>query len=339
MTRGTALHREALADHREALADIGIRHLRAFLVLAEHLSFTRAAASLGTTQPSLTRSINRLEQALGARLFHRTTRTVRLSETGTALRDELRDLLPRLESVLAPRQDIQALRIGFSWLFPDELLQHTIDGFERAYGIAVDLVRRDERHAGLDEGTVQLAVVRGRQTAPGLRTVPIAQEQRIAAVARRSPLARRASVTWSELAEHPVLINTVSGATRPQDWPEGARPTDVLPCGGFTEWLELIAAGHGVGVVPDLALRRNLHPGIRFIPILGAPPMPLWLARPATGAHPLALRFMERTARAAETAGTPGIIPPAMPRSPSRTAPGHVPPRPAPRREAGSAPG
>ncbi|MER6030363.1 LysR family transcriptional regulator [Streptomyces sp. NPDC001851] len=282
----------------EHVADIGMRHLRAFLVLAEHLSFTRAAASLHTTQPSLTRSIHRLEEALGAQLFHRTTRTVRLSESGALLREELRELLPRLESALSPQHDIQTLRIGFSWLFPDELLQDAIVGFERAYGIPVDLVRRDERCAGLEEGAVQLAVLRGRQTARGLRTVRIAEEQRVAAVARRSPLARRRCVPWKELAQHPVLINTISGATQLHDWPQEARPADVLLCGGFTEWLELIAAGHGVGVVPDLALRRNPHPGVRFIPLTGAPPMPLWLARPATGAHPLALRFMERAVTA-----------------------------------------
>ncbi|AZQ34555.1 LysR family transcriptional regulator [Streptomyces cyaneochromogenes] len=277
-----------------AIADIGIRHLRAFLVLAEQLSFTQAAASLYTTQPSLTRSIHRLEEALGARLFHRTTRTVRLSEAGVLLREELKELLPRLESALTPRYDIQTLRIGFSWLFPDELLQDTIVGFERAYGVAVDLVRRDERCAGVDEGAVQLAVLRGRQVARGLRTVRIAQEERVAAVARRSPLALRRSLAWSELAEHPMLINTVSGATQLRDWPEEARPGNVTLCGGFAEWLELIAAGHGIGVVPELALRRNPHPGVRFVPLTGAPPMPLWLARPSTGAHPLALRFMER---------------------------------------------
>ncbi|WP_256642111.1 LysR family transcriptional regulator [Streptomyces murinus] len=285
-----------------AVADIGIRHLRAFLVLAEQLSFTQTAALLHTTQPSLTRSIHRLEEALGARLFHRTTRNVRLSAAGVLLREELKELLPRLESALTPQHDIQTLQIGFSWLFPDELLQNAIVGFERAYGVAVDLVRRDERCAGVDEGAVQLAVLRGRQAVRGLRTVRIAQEERVAAVSRRSPLARRRSLAWTELAEHPVLINTVSGATQLHDWPEDARPATVTLCSGFTEWLELIAAGHGIGVVPDLALRRNPHPGVHFIPLTGAPPMPLWLARPLAGAHPLALRFMERAAGAGHMA-------------------------------------
>ncbi|MEU1001235.1 LysR family transcriptional regulator [Streptomyces tibetensis] len=292
----------AISPHQAAIADIGIRHLRAFLVLAEQLSFTQAAASLHTTQPSLTRSIHRLEGALGARLFHRTTRSVRLSESGALLREELEELLPRLESALAPQYDIRTLRIGFNWLFPDELLQDTIAGFERAYGVAVDLVRRDERCAGLEEGAVQLAVLRGRQVARGLTTVRLTQEERVAAVARRSPLAHRGGIAWTELAEHPVLINTVSGATQLRDWPEEARPGKVTLCAGFTEWLELIAAGHGVGVAPHLVQHRNPHPGVRFIPLTGAPPMPLWLARPAAGAHPLALRFIERAATVVQAA-------------------------------------
>jgi DNA-binding transcriptional LysR family regulator len=64
------------------LPDIGARHLAAVLAVAENRSFVAAAAQLHMSQPALTRTIKRVEDVLGVRLFERATRTVRLTEAG-----------------------------------------------------------------------------------------------------------------------------------------------------------------------------------------------------------------------------------------------------------------
>ena len=46
----------------------------------------------------------------------------------------------------------------------------------------------------------------------------------------------------------------------------------------FDEWLESVAADRGIGVVPDVAMRRNIHPAVRFIPLTNAPASPVFLA-------------------------------------------------------------
>ena len=71
-----------------------LRHLRALVVLAEELSFTRAARRLGIAQPALSAQISRLERRLGAKLVERSTRSVELTPTG-------RDLLLRAQRALA----------------------------------------------------------------------------------------------------------------------------------------------------------------------------------------------------------------------------------------------
>src|SRR5579862_3861180 len=80
--------------HR-AMADpaFDLRQLRQFAVLAEECYFGRAAARLAMTQPPLTQAIQRLEAALGARLFERSQRRVALSPAGTALLPLARRLL------------------------------------------------------------------------------------------------------------------------------------------------------------------------------------------------------------------------------------------------------
>jgi DNA-binding transcriptional LysR family regulator len=77
-----------------------LRHLRAIVVLAEELSFTRAARRLGIAQPALSAQIIRLERRLGTKLVERSTRSVELTPLGE-------DILARARKVLAevPEQD------------------------------------------------------------------------------------------------------------------------------------------------------------------------------------------------------------------------------------------
>jgi DNA-binding transcriptional LysR family regulator len=159
--------------------------------------------------------------------------------------------------------------------------------------VPVSLVRNDERLAGVGHGAVDVALLRGVPGAPGMRVVRLGEEGRVAAVPVSSHLARRKRLSWAELTEHPLVMNTVSGVTTTQDWPEDNRPSATVSCGNFDEWLELVAAGRGIGVAPELVLRRRLHPAVRFIPLYGAPTVPLSLVHPVQGADPLAQRFVD----------------------------------------------
>jgi DNA-binding transcriptional LysR family regulator len=67
--------------------------LAAFVAVAEHKNFAKAARELRISPPAMTRSIGQLEEQLGTTLFHRTTRSVRLTEDGHALLEKARDML------------------------------------------------------------------------------------------------------------------------------------------------------------------------------------------------------------------------------------------------------
>ncbi len=70
-----------------------IRHVRYFLAVAEHLSFSRAARRLRVAQPALSKQIRNLEEELGGKLFHRTTASVRLTEMGEYFRQQGKRLM------------------------------------------------------------------------------------------------------------------------------------------------------------------------------------------------------------------------------------------------------
>jgi DNA-binding transcriptional LysR family regulator len=78
-----------------AEALIELRLWRQFIAVAEELHFGRAAQRLHMTQPPLTQAIANIERQLGARLFDRTKRSVKLTATGQALLPEARELLAR----------------------------------------------------------------------------------------------------------------------------------------------------------------------------------------------------------------------------------------------------
>lgn len=75
-----------------------LQALSVFVAVAEAQSFAEAARATGLSAPSATRAINSLETALGARLFTRSTRRVRLTEVGQAYLEEVREILAHLQA-------------------------------------------------------------------------------------------------------------------------------------------------------------------------------------------------------------------------------------------------
>jgi DNA-binding transcriptional LysR family regulator len=89
-----------------------LRDIQYFAVLAEHGHFGRAAEALGITQPALSKSLQRLEAALEVRLVERTTKGMRLTSEGLALRARVSDLRLSLQSVTREIKDISTGSVG-----------------------------------------------------------------------------------------------------------------------------------------------------------------------------------------------------------------------------------
>src|SRR5260221_8594403 len=96
-----------------------LRLLSCFLVVAEELHVTRAAARLGIQQAPLSQQIKRFEQSLGAQLFRRKPRGVELTEAGVALRDAAASILASVDRAVdtvsrVSRGELGDIRIGLT---------------------------------------------------------------------------------------------------------------------------------------------------------------------------------------------------------------------------------
>ncbi|MGL4635780.1 MAG: LysR family transcriptional regulator [Beijerinckiaceae bacterium] len=92
--------------------DISLRHLRNFMAVAEHGSFTRAAHALGRTQPTVTETVRELEQALGVQLMQRTTRRVDVTDEGRAFVEMAHRVLRDFDGIVTDMRGLGNLERG-----------------------------------------------------------------------------------------------------------------------------------------------------------------------------------------------------------------------------------
>jgi epsilon-lactone hydrolase len=90
----------------QAAEAIELRHLRAFVAVAEELNFGRAAERLHITQPALSRQVRALEQLLGCELLRRSTHRVELTIAGEALLDRVRPVLREVDATVTTVQSL-----------------------------------------------------------------------------------------------------------------------------------------------------------------------------------------------------------------------------------------
>jgi DNA-binding transcriptional LysR family regulator len=152
--------------------------------------------------------------------------------------------------------------------------------------------RNNERVAGLLDGHVDVALVRGPVTDRAYRSIVIDNEPRMAAVPVSHRLAAAPSVSLGDLATETLIVSSTTGTTTLDLWGETARPTIGADLPTIDDWLIAIATSAGIGVTPASTATLHPHPDVRFIPISDAPSVPLVLVWPRRNPHPHTAAFV-----------------------------------------------
>jgi DNA-binding transcriptional LysR family regulator len=204
---------------------VELRHLEHFVAVAEERNFTRAARRLHLVQSALSVSIRSLEHELGTQLFERTTREVRLTDAGRVLLPEARRTLDAAAGAQAAVFAAQAglrgtLRLGMMQVISVVDVGSLIARFHRERPL-VDIQPRtaaggsaamtsDVRHGALDAAFVAVS----GPDQPGLTVTTLAAEPVLLGCLPDHPLARRAVVPVTELADEPFVDYTPGWGTR-----------------------------------------------------------------------------------------------------------------------------
>jgi LysR family hydrogen peroxide-inducible transcriptional activator len=254
-----------------------LHQLRYFCAVAETGSFSRAAEQSHVSQPSLSQQIMKLEDELGARLFDRLGRSVRLTETGQTFLPRARAVLRELEAArgdVAEQKDSVAgsVTIGVIPTVAPYFLPQRLTRFSRKYP-QVQLTVVEEITPALLEllraSKLDLAVlalpVRGHE----FETFPLLTEPLFAALPRDHKLAKRRALSLKDLRSQPFLLlrdghcfrdTAVAACDRAR-----LHPQIIFESGQFSSLLSMVGAGMGVSIVPEMAIDKKSQ--CRFVRI------------------------------------------------------------------------
>jgi DNA-binding transcriptional LysR family regulator len=268
-----------------------IRHLRAFVALAEELHFGQAAARLHLTSSALSQTLHQLEVAVGTSLVRRTTRQVELTPAGRAALEHAQAALTAFESAVARMQraargEVGDLAVGYVIGAGLELMPAVIRAFERSTpDVRLELREYDFTHpaAGLDVGEVDVAFVRPPLDLLGLEYLDLLEEPRVACVPTDHRLARRKRVRVRDLLAEPIVAAPSVDEVWRDYWilvPErGDRPPNVvLDAPTFEAELQAVGAGRGISITGLTAARYYARPGVTFVLVSDLAPCRIALA-------------------------------------------------------------
>jgi DNA-binding transcriptional LysR family regulator len=254
--------------------------LRAFLSVADFGSLRVASEHLHLSQSALSRRIDKLESALGIKLFSRTTRKVELTTVGRAFVPRAQNVMRELDDALVGIKDTAERIAGLVTIacVPSAVgyfLPQAIQQFHASYPkVRIRLI---------DEYSSEVLVAVARADADfGLTYIgtqeadiafePLLEERFVVACPAGHPLTRKKRLTWAELAQHPYLTLAQGSGNRfliDQALSQvETRPQWICEVRHVPALVSLVEAGLGLGVVPRLAMPPRGHAsGLVSIPL------------------------------------------------------------------------
>jgi DNA-binding transcriptional LysR family regulator len=252
--------------------------LRLFIRVVETGSFSKASADLGITQPTATKAVAAIEQRLGARLLHRSTRGVTPTEVGTLYYDKCKRIAHEIDEADNLATLMQSgvggtLRVSTSVAFGRRVLVPLAMKYMREHpSLAVDL-SFDDRYVNMVEQGVDLAVRMGRLADSSLGASYLGRNPWVMVAAPSYLKSRGTPKQPADLAKHACLIySTVQGDDR---WMlTGADNQErVVPVRGplrsnnLSAVLAAAREGLGVAILPWYVARESVNDG-SVLPIL-----------------------------------------------------------------------
>jgi DNA-binding transcriptional LysR family regulator len=263
---------------------IQLTELVAFVAVAEHRSFTKAAAQVGIASPTMSQTIRSLEEGLGVRLFNRTTRSVALTEAGDRLLAEVQPILDGIdhavESVNAFRdKPIGTLRLAIERSAAQivtargvaPLIQPFLDEYPR---VRVEISVYDT-HGDIVSGRFDAGIRLGQRIERDMTILRIADDWRVLTVATPAYLARRTKPTVpQDLHAHNCVRFRApwDGSTQLWGYTKGDQQAEIAVDGSLIvndidALLLNVLDGVGVGYLPEPIVASHVAQG-RLVTLL-----------------------------------------------------------------------
>ncbi|MFN8533510.1 MAG: LysR family transcriptional regulator [Dehalococcoidia bacterium] len=262
---------------------IDLGQLEAFLQVAEHSSFSRAAEVLYLTQPTISARIHTLERGIGELLFERSSRSVRLTEAGQTFLPFARRTLDTYRegrSALDALRQAQGgrLRLGASPVFGAYVLPDLLRDFKERHP-GVSLAVRTARAAQMLElllaGDIDLGLTRFIDH-DEVVTIKLAEDPVYLTVHPDDPLASMGEAALRSLVREPLILyepdSSYYSLILSMCRDAGISPDIFMELDEIEGAKQMVARGLGISILPLCAMREELREGtLKAIPLKGDP--------------------------------------------------------------------
>jgi LysR family carnitine catabolism transcriptional activator len=256
---------------------MNVKQLRAFLAVAQSLSFAQAGERLHLSQPALSLTIKALEEDLGGQLLSRTTRSVSLTPEGETLLPLARQLLAdwdNTEELLRQRFTLQLGRVSVSAMpsFAGTLLPAALKVFRGRFprvNVAVHDVINEQVLEMVRHRRVELGIGFEPESSNELLFTPFYMDRFVAVVPRESPLALRKELTWSDLLKEDFIALQRPSAVRLllEDHVQAqyGKLSVAFESHQLSTVGRMVANGLGVSAVPSLCIQQMQELGAHCV--------------------------------------------------------------------------
>jgi DNA-binding transcriptional LysR family regulator len=254
--------------------NVGLRQLRAFLAVARHGSFSRAAEEVAVSQSAVSFAVQQLENELELKLLDRTTRQVKMTAVGETLAASGARLLAELDTLLKELKETGQRRRGkvvmacvpsvARGLMPACVEYCSAEWPEITF--AIEDISAKEVVAKVERGDVEFGLSGGDIYGSELHVEELTKDPFVLACRRDDDLAKSATVPWRKLSgRRLVMLNNTSGS-RSQIFDAlkrtGVQAQIALELAQPSSVLAMVEARLGVAVVPLLVAPNESQPAL-----------------------------------------------------------------------------
>src|SRR5215469_2062192 len=259
------------------------RQLQTVVALAEYESFIAAAALLKTSQPAVTRTVKHVEEVLGIRLFERSTRSVQITPAGKEFVGVATRVLNDLRITINSMRELSDQRRGqviISSIM--SVANGKLPGLLSAYRNdhpGIELHVRDGVHGTVIEdvrsGTADFGITYADDLADPFAAVSVGHEEFTVVLPRRHPLAKKQSLSLSDLKDLPLV--SLPSDSRTRRLIDGAASSlgfslkHAVTVSQFATMLGFVRAGVGLAIAPKSGVTSFLGKELCAVPVRGRP--------------------------------------------------------------------
>lgn len=255
--------------------------IRAVVEVARLQSFSRAAETLGLTQPAISAQVRQVEEECGFRLFDRLGRSVYLTQPGALLAEYGRRMILQRREAYRALTDLQAgprgrLVVGATEATCLYLLPPILKEFQAKYkGVAVSIFRHntDRVVRKLMEGVLDVGFISLPASTEELLVTVVLRDRWMVALARSHPLAKAARVRMEDLLPYPFILPESGHTRQVMDRllaPHRRRARIAFEVSGIEVIKRFVAEGMGITLMSETYAADEVAAGqLKLVPLAG----------------------------------------------------------------------